>query len=158
MANLLFRSTYLIKYYCKKKKVWCIFCFITLLCPSWISCRRQMDLHPRNWSFDPLHFQTSLLFLPLHHSTKRCVLTRTRLLKFIYSETATKFCEIFPLLLTVCTVVKNKGKISQYFVAFSEYMNFNTYIIWWYVYLCRIHFNIWSLFGLIGKNIMQSSS
>ena len=46
------------------------------------------------------------------------------LLKFIYSEKATKFCEIFPLLLTVCTVVKSKGKILQNFVAFSEYMNF----------------------------------
>ena len=33
------------------------------------------------------------------------------------------FCEIFPLLLTVCTAVKSKGKISQNFVAFSEYMN-----------------------------------
>ena len=47
-----------------------------------------------------------------------------RLIKFIYSEKATKFCEIFPLLLTVCTVVKSKRKISQNFVAFSEYMNF----------------------------------
>ena len=47
------------------------------------------------------------------------------LLKFIYSEKATNFCEIFPLLLTVCGVVKSKGKISQTFVAFSEYMNFN---------------------------------
>ena len=28
------------------------------------------------------------------------------LLKFIYSEKSTNFCEIFPLLLTVCTVVK----------------------------------------------------
>ena len=46
-------------------------------------------------------------------------------LKFIYSEKATEFCEIFPLLLTVCTVVKSKGKISQNFVTFSEYMNFN---------------------------------
>ena len=27
--------------------------------------------------------------------------------------------------MTVCTVVKSKGKISQNFVAFSEYMNFN---------------------------------
>ena len=44
--------------------------------------------------------------------------------KFIYSEKATKFCEIFPLLLTLCTVVKSKRKISQNFVAFSEYMNF----------------------------------
>ena len=41
--------------------------------------------------------------------------------KFIYSEKATKFCEIFTLLLSV---VKSKVKISQNFVAFSEYMNF----------------------------------
>ena len=44
--------------------------------------------------------------------------------KFIYSEKATKFCEIFPLLLTTVHTVKSKG-ISQNFVAFSEYMNFN---------------------------------
>ena len=47
------------------------------------------------------------------------------MLKFIYYEKATKFCEIFILLLTVCTVVKSKVKISQNFVACSEYMNFN---------------------------------
>ena len=47
-------------------------------------------------------------------------------LKFIYSEKATKFREIFTLLLTVCTVVKSKVKISQNFVAYSKYMNFNT--------------------------------
>ena len=46
-------------------------------------------------------------------------------IKFIYSEKATKFWEIFTLLLTVCTVVKSKVKISQSFVAFSEYVNFN---------------------------------
>ena len=46
------------------------------------------------------------------------------LLKFIYSEKATKFCEIFTLLLPVCTVNKSKVKISQNFVAFSEYTNF----------------------------------
>ena len=46
-------------------------------------------------------------------------------LKFIYSEKATKFCNISTLLLTVCTVVKSMVEISQNFVAFSEYMNFN---------------------------------
>ena len=46
------------------------------------------------------------------------------LLKFIYSEKAAKFCEIFPLLLTTVHTVKSKGKISQNFVTFSEYMNF----------------------------------
>ena len=49
----------------------------------------------------------------------------TGALKFIYSEKVTRFCEVFPLLLTVCTVVKSKVKISQNFVAFSECMNFN---------------------------------
>ena len=43
------------------------------------------------------------------------------LIKFIYSEKATKFCEIVPLLLTTVHTVKSKGKISQNFVAFSEY-------------------------------------
>ena len=47
-------------------------------------------------------------------------------LKFIYSEKATKFCEIFPLLLNTVHTVKSKGKISQNFVVFSEYMNFTT--------------------------------
>ena len=40
-----------------------------------------------------------------------------------------KFCEISTLLLSVCTVDKSKGKISQNFVAFSEYMNFNNILI-----------------------------
>ena len=44
--------------------------------------------------------------------------------KSIYSEKATKFCEIFPLLLTTVHTVKSEGKISQNFVGFSEYMNF----------------------------------
>ena len=55
----------------------------------------------------------------------------TNYLKFIYSEKATKFCEILTLLLTVCTVVKSKVKISQNSVAFSEYMNFTkTFSLW----------------------------
>ena len=47
--------------------------------------------------------------------------------KFIYSEKATKFCEIFTSLLTGTkyTQDKSKVKISQNFVAFSEYMNFS---------------------------------
>ena len=46
--------------------------------------------------------------------------------KFIYSEKATKFCEIFTLLLTGTKQDKSKLKMSQNFVAFSEYMNFKT--------------------------------
>ena len=45
--------------------------------------------------------------------------------KFIYFEKATKFCEIFPLFLATVHTVKSKGKISQNFVAFLKYMNFN---------------------------------
>ena len=47
------------------------------------------------------------------------------IVKFIYSEKATKFCEIFILLLSYVVPVKSKAKISQNFVAFSEYMNFS---------------------------------
>ena len=43
----------------------------------------------------------------------------------MYSEKATKFCKIFTLLLSYVAPVKSKVKISQNFVAFSEYMNFN---------------------------------
>jgi hypothetical protein len=46
-------------------------------------------------------------------------------IKFIYFEKATKFCEIF----TYVVPVKSKEKISQNFVAFSEYMNFITKFI-----------------------------
>jgi hypothetical protein len=55
------------------------------------------------------------------------------LLKFIYSEKATKFCEIFPLLLTAVLTVKSKGNISQNFETFSEYMNFNLSDHNWFV-------------------------
>ena len=48
------------------------------------------------------------------------------LLKFIYSEKATKFCEISTLLLSYVVPVKSKVEILQNFVAFSEYMNFNS--------------------------------
>ena len=44
--------------------------------------------------------------------------------KFIYSEKATNFCEIFTLLLSFVVPVKSKVKISHNFVAFSKYMNF----------------------------------
>ena len=45
-------------------------------------------------------------------------------LKFIYSEKATKFCEISIEDLTITTYDKSTVEISQKFVAFSEYMNF----------------------------------
>ena len=42
----------------------------------------------------------------------------------MYSEKATKFCEISTLL-SACIVNKSKVEISQNFVAFSEYTNFS---------------------------------
>ena len=49
-----------------------------------------------------------------------------RLIKFISFEKATQFCEIFTIYLSYVVPVKSKVKISQNFVAFSEYMNFNS--------------------------------
>ena len=46
------------------------------------------------------------------------------MLKFIYSEKATKFCEIFTVDLSYVVPVKSTVEISQNFVAFSEYVNF----------------------------------
>ena len=44
--------------------------------------------------------------------------------KFIYSDKATKFWEISTLDLSYVVTVKSTVEILQYFVAFSEYMNF----------------------------------
>ena len=56
------------------------------------------------------------------------------IVKFMYSEKATKFCEISTLLFTKLHTVKSKAEISQNFVAFSEYMNF----IWMCLHNCMI--------------------
>ena len=46
------------------------------------------------------------------------------LIKFIYSEKATKYSEISTVDLSYVESVKSTVEISQHFVAFSEYMNF----------------------------------
>ena len=46
------------------------------------------------------------------------------MVKFIYSEKATNFCEISTVDLSYVVTVKSTVEISQNFVAFSEYMNF----------------------------------
>ena len=46
-------------------------------------------------------------------------------IKFIYSEKATKLCEISTLDLSYVVPVKSTGESLQDFVAFTEYMNFN---------------------------------
>ena len=46
------------------------------------------------------------------------------MLKFIYSEKATNFCEISSVDLSYVVTVKSTVEISQNFVDFSAYMNF----------------------------------
>ena len=46
------------------------------------------------------------------------------MIKFVYSEKATKFCEISTLILSTVHTDKSMVEILQNFVAFSEYMNF----------------------------------
>ena len=53
------------------------------------------------------------------------------MLKFIYSEKATKFCEISTLDLSYLVTVKPTVEILQKFVALSEYMNFENYFFRW---------------------------
>ena len=68
--------------------------------------------------------------------------------KFIYSEKATKFCEISTFLLSNVVPVKSKVKISHNFVAFSEYMNFKfTFKSFGF---CSFHFVIFFLISGIG--------
>ena len=88
---------------------------------------QKVNAHEDNLSFKVLEWG---IYVSTVISNKRLVsscpvlLVGKTLLKFIYSEMATKFCEIFPLILTTVHTFKSKGKISQNFVAFSECMNF----------------------------------
>ena len=50
--------------------------------------------------------------------------------KFIYSEKATKFCEISTVDISYVVTVKSKLETSQNFVASSEYMNFKNAGSW----------------------------
>ena len=55
---------------------------------------------------------------------------KSKEVKFIYSEKATKFCEISTVYLSYVVPVKSTVEISQNFVAFSECMNFKIPQIW----------------------------
>ena len=66
---------------------------------------------------------------------------KQRKIKFIYSEKATIFLEISPLLLFTVHTDNSKGEISQNFGAFSEYMNFTNlflFLLSSYIYGTRI--------------------
>ena len=60
-------------------------------------------------------------------TAKNTNITLVFLLKSIYSEKASKLCEISTLLLTALHTVKSKVEISQNFVAFSEYLNLKSH-------------------------------
>ena len=49
------------------------------------------------------------------------------MIKFTYSEKATKFYEISTVDLSYVVPVKSTAGVSQNFVAFSKYMNFTKY-------------------------------
>merc|ERR1712051_746623 len=68
--------------------------------------------------------ETGQMGVPLFEFVKITIFYLQKILKFIYSEKATKFCKISTLLLSYVVQVKSKVEILQNFVAFSEYMNF----------------------------------
>ena len=77
---------------------------------------RSLHCPKFDWSKKILEFQ---IFLDYK------IKFRHNFLKFIYSEKATKVCEISTEDLSYVVPVKSTEEISQTFVAFSEYMNFN---------------------------------
>ena len=65
------------------------------------------------------------------------------LLKFIYSEKAKIFCKISTFDLSYVVPVKSAVEISQNFVTFSEYTNFNNFFLPFYVFfLFNIFFSL----------------
>ena len=68
----------------------------------------------------PRYFEVKIISRSLRNPTLHSVGFQN-FLKFIYSEKATKFCEISTLHLSYVVPVKSKVEISQNFVAFSEF-------------------------------------
>ena len=61
--------------------------------------------------------------------------------KFIYSDKATKLCEIFPLLLSVCTVVKIKGEYLEKFCGFLRIYELYLHI---YLFILLQNLALWT--------------
>ena len=95
---------------------------------SWIWHTRHIQFWQRSLVLDARYTIWGIQSLGMTNQSWNDRKMKFPSVKFIYSEKATKLCLIFTLLLTVCTVVKSKLKISQNFVAFSEYMNFKNTI------------------------------
>ena len=85
-----------------------------------IISRWEKECLKRNFAIGQLRFKSIGFKLPR-------VLIFYLLVKFIYSEKVTKFCEISTLLLSYVVPVKSRVDISQNFEAFSDYMNFKHY-------------------------------
>ena len=62
----------------------------------------------------------------LYNISQKCANSKQKVIKLIYSEKATIFCEIFTVDLSSVVTVKSTVEISQNFVAFSEYMDFKS--------------------------------
>ena len=64
----------------------------------------------------------------ISHLPLKATLLLHTVVKFVYSEKATKFCEISTLLLSTVRVHAGKSEVDvlQNFLAFSEYMNFTS--------------------------------
>ena len=71
------------------------------------------------WYSSRLHAMFAIFPL-LPQESQFPILPAFLVLKFIYSEKATKFCKLFTLLLNGTTKDKSKVKILENFVAFSE--------------------------------------
>ena len=98
---------------------------------------RLQNAHPKNWSLGQrkqkaksIWLSTKILYWKRKNNSNQLLYEKYSiwymlLVKFIYSEKATKFCKIPTLLLSYVVPVKSKVEISQNCMAFSEYMNFN---------------------------------
>ena len=108
-----------------------LLCFINLFILNMVrvlyTCRNTMlcaDEFYFSWSMNVHNFKAirKLLCIICWNMYILCIFLSV---KFMFSKKATKNEEIFTILLSVCTVNKSKVEISQNFVAFSEYTNFN---------------------------------
>ena len=103
------------------------FCWIYLVVIDRSRTTSYIAIEYSSTSFDRYIFIHSTHFysqFPLFFSSKSHAD-----IKFIYSEKATKFYKISTLLLSYVVPVKSKLEILQNFVAFSEYINFNSHEI-----------------------------
>ena len=85
-------------------------------------CHPTTFYHSEHEQKDCYWLQVSNFWLICSENVWIDLVSRLIDLKFIYSEKPPKFCEISNLLYSVD---KSKVEISQNFVAFSEYTNFN---------------------------------